>query len=336
MTKYILAFLVAIAIFACKGDKKKEVVYQKTGDEIVDALSEQILNAPLVPEHYYQRASALYEREDYALAIEDLKKAIAIDSLNPNYYHLLADNYMDYYRSREALETMRDVLKIYPERVPSLLKLAEMEYIVERHDVSIYNCNLILKNNPQNADAFFILGLNFRALKEIDQAIGAFQTAVEFDPELIDAWMILGDLYAEKGSKKAIDYYNSAILLAPDKPEPKHSKAFYLQNNGDMPGAIDLYREIVVSNPDYTMAYLNSGILYMQMDSLDRAYEQFNILAGRQPQNANAYFYRAQVHFVRGDMEEAKTDLENTLRLNPEDTDAQDLLSEVKKELAGQ
>lgn len=336
MMKYILAIVVAATILACKGDVKQKVGYQKTGDEIIDALSQQIENAPLVPQNYYKRASALYEREDYALAIDDLNKALAIDSLNPDYYHLLADSYMDYYRSREALETMRSVLKIYPDRVPSLLKLAELEYIVERHDVSIYNCNLILKDNPQNAEAFFMIGLNFRALKEVDKAIGALQTAVEFEPDLIDAWMILGDLYAEKGDKKAIDYYNSAILLAPTKAEPRHSKAYYLQNNGDIPGAIELYRDIVVTNPEYSMAYLNSGILYLQQDSLDRAYEQFDILAGREPQNANAYFYRAQVQFIRGDMAAAKMDLQNTLRLSPDDAQALELLKDVEKELAEQ
>jgi len=334
--KYVVIAMMAVVLVACKGDQEQKVTYQKTGDEIIDALSQQIEEAPLVPQHYYQRANALYEREDYALAIEDLQKAIAIDSLNPDYYHLLADSYLDYYRSKEALETMRALLKIYPTRVPSLLKLAEMEYIVQRHDVSIYNCNLILKDNPQNAEAFFMIGLNFRALKEVDKAIGAFQTAVEFDPDLIDAWQILGDLYAEKGDKKAVDYYNSAILLAPDQPQPRHSKAYYLQNNGDIPGAIRLYREIVVSNPDYAMAYLNSGILYLQQDSLDKAYEQFDILAGRQPENANAYFYRAQVQFIKGDMAAAKADLQNTLRLNPEDVQAQELLQDVEKELAEQ
>jgi len=210
--------------------KKQKVGYQKTGDEIIDALSQQIENAPLVPQHYYKRASALYEREDYALAIDDLNKALAIDSLNPDYYHLLADSYMDYYRSRD----------------------------------------------------------------------------------------------------------NSAILLAPTKAEPRHSKAYYLQNNGDIPGAIELYRDIVVTNPEYSMAYLNSGILYLQQDSLDRAYEQFDILAGREPQNANAYFYRAQVQFIRGDMAAAKMDLQNTLRLSPDDAQALELLKDVEKELAEQ
>lgn len=319
---------------ACKSDQTPSEGYVSTGDEIVDALSAEILKNPKAADPYFRRAEALYERENYPLAISDLQTAMKIDSMNPDYYHLLADSYMDYYRSKEALATMRKVLKIYPTRVASLLKLAEMEYIVQRHDVSMYNLNLIIKDHPQHAEAFFMLGMNFRALGQVDRAINSFQTAVEFDPELLDAWVLLGDLYAEKGDERAIDYYNSAIMLAPDQPQMKHSKAFYLQNNGQIDEALKLYREIVISNPDYGMAFLNSGILYLQQDSLDRALENFNILAGREPTNANAFFYRGQVQFIKGNLDAAKTDLQNTLRLNPDDKDAQELLDEILMELA--
>lgn len=335
MSKWIALAILFALLTSCKPDPvTTKVGFAKTGDEIVDALSGEIEKNPDAAAPYYKRAEALYERENYPLAISDLEKAIKIDSLNPDYYHLLADSQMDYYRSKEALATMRKVLKLYPTRVPTLLKLAEMEYIVKRHDVSMYNLNLIIKDNPQNAEAFFMLGMNFRALGEIDKAINSFQTAVEFDSGLLDAWVILGDLYAEKGDARAVDYYNSAIMLAPDKPKLKHNKAFYLQNNGRIPEAQALYREIVISNPDYGLAFLNSGVLYLQQDSLDKAYEQFNILVGREPTNANAFFYRGQVQYIKGNLEAAKTDLENTMRLNPADKDAQGLLDEILIELA--
>lgn len=304
-----------------------------TGNPAIDKLSTFIESDPNNSENYYLRGEALYSMEDYARAIEDLQKAISLDSLNANYYHLLSDSYMDYYRSKEALETMRKVLKIYPDRVPSLLKLAELEHIVQRYDVSIYNCNLILKNHPQNAEAYFMLGMNFRALGDTTRAINSFQTAVENDPDLIDAWVILGDLHGDQGDVKAVKYYDAAITIAPDKPEVLHSKAYYLQNNGRVEDALSLYNDIIVMDPSYLEAYLNSGILYIQDENWDRAYEQFNILAQRQPQNANAYFYRAQVQYLRGKFQSAIQDLENVLRLNPQDKDATELLAEIKKEI---
>ena len=304
----------------------------ETGDPIIDAMSQEVLKDPSAP-NLYQRAEALYEREEYARAIDDLNNAISKDSLNPKYYHLLADSYMDYYRSKDALATMRRVLKIYPTRAASLLKLAEMEYIVKRYDVSMYNCNLVLKDDPQNAEAYFMLGLNFRDQGELEKAINALQTAVEFDSELIDGWVLLGDLYSQKGDKKAVDYYNTAILLAPEKPEMKHSKAYHLQNNGDIPGALQLYREIIITHPAYGMAYLNGGILYLQLDSIDKAHESFDILAGREPTNPNAFFYRAQTHYLRGDYDAAVKDLQNTINLNDEDKEARALLNDILLEI---
>jgi len=331
---YLVLVALGLSLVACK-EKKAEAGFIATGDQAVDDLSRKIEKAPLQADNYFQRASVLYEKEEYARVIADMEKALAIDSLNPSYYHLLADGYMDYYRSKDALATMRKLLKIYPDRVPSLLKLAELEYIVKRHDVSIYNCNLILKDNPQNAEAFFMLGLNFKELGETQKAINSFQTAVENNPDLLDAWIIIADMYAEQGDDKALDYYNSAIMLAPDKPEMKHSKAFYLQNNGKVEEAKEMYRDVIISTPSYGLAFLNLGVLYLQQDSIDLAFEQFDILASREPTNPNAFFYRAQTHFIKGDMEAAKVDLQNTLRLNSEDKDAQGLLDEVLMELAG-
>lgn len=334
MNKIVLGIFLAVTLWSCKSDTKENVTFSETGDAAIDAISKEIEKDPSA-QNYYLRAQALYNSEDYARSISDAEKAISLDSLQADYYHLLADGYMDYYRSKEALATMRRVLKIYPTRVPSLLKLAELEYIVQRYDLSVFNCNLILKDHPQNAEAFFMLGMNFRALGDREKAINSFQTAVEFDPDLIDAWIILGDLYGEKGDKKALKYYDAALVIAPEKNEVKHSKAFYLQNNGDIPAALALYRDIIIKDPSYGPAFLNSGILYLQLDSLDKAYEQFDILANREPQNANAYFYRAQVSYIKGDLTSTEQDLQNTLRINPEDKDAKKLLEEVMKAKKG-
>ena len=198
---------------------------------------------------------------------------------------------------------------------------------------SIFTVNEILRLSPQNNEAYFMLGMNFRALGEIDRSINSFLTAVENDPEMIDAWIILGELHERKGSKDAVKFYDNAINVAPDRPETLHSKAFYLQNNGDIPGALELYRKIIVNNVNYGDAYLNSGVLYMQIDSLDKAFEQMNLLAGIQPQNPLAYYYRALIHEAYGHYEAAKIDLENCLNLSPDFEDAQVLLNQVSSKL---
>lgn len=333
---FFLMLLIAIIGISCGGGDTKKAVPKSTGDSLVDQISKQIEKSPDDIDLLYQRASILYDKEEYEASILDLEKAMSIDSLKPEIYHLLADNYLDYYRSREALDMMEKVVRLFPERIPSLLKLSEIQMILNQNENSIFTVNEILRLSPQNNEAYFMLGMNFRALGEIDRAINSFQTAVENDPEMVDAWLILGELHEKKGSKDAIRFYDNAINVAPDKPEVLHSKAYYLQNHDDIPGALELYKEINIKSPNYAEAYLNAGLIYMDIDSLDLAFEQMNILAGIQPENPLAYYYRGLIHNAYGNYEAAVIDLQNSINISSDFTAAEELLAEIKAKMPAQ
>ncbi len=334
----LLFFLIVVSLFylSCGGGDSKKTSIKPTGDNLVDQLTLQLEKSPNDIDLLYQRASLFYEKDEYVTSIRDLEKAMGIDSLRPEIYHLLADNYLDYYRSREALDMMEKVVRLFPERIPSLLKLSEMQMILNQNENSVFTVNEILRLSPQNNEAYFMLGMNFRAMGDIDRAINSFQTAVENDPEMVDAWLILGELHEKKGSKDAIKFYDNAINVAPDKPEVFHSKAFYLQNNGDIPGALELYRQINIKSPNYADAYLNAGIIYIEQDSLDRAFEQMNLLAGVQPQNPFAYYYRGLIHNAYGNYEAAAIDLQNSLNISSDFKAAEELLIELQTKLPKQ
>ena len=69
----------------------------------------------------------------------------------------------------------------------------------------------ILKLDPQNAEAYFMFGMNFKEQEDLERSINSFQTAVEFDPDLVDAWINLGALHAQLGNEIAIKYFDNAI-----------------------------------------------------------------------------------------------------------------------------
>jgi len=328
--------MITLIIISCGGDKQVKSISKSTGDSIVDQLTLQLEKSPDDIDLLYQRATVYYEKDEYEASIQDLEKAMSIDSLKPEIYHLLTDNYLDYFRSREALDMMEKVARLFPERIPTLLKLSETQMILNQHENSIFTVNEILRLSPQNNEAFFMLGMNFRAMGDLDRSINSFQTAVENDPEMVDAWIILGELHEKKGSKDAIKYYDNAINVAPDKPEVLHSKAFYLQNNGDIPGALELYKQIIIKNQSYTDAYLNAGIIYMEIDSLDLAFEQMNLLAGVQPQNPLAYYYRALIHNSYGNYEAALVDLQNSINISSDFEVAEKLLTEIQAKMPAQ
>mgnify|MGYP000070704993 CR=1 FL=1 len=259
MNKILSAILLisVIIFYACDSDKSKGKINQTSGDKVLDELNALVESEPADPSRLYQRAEYQFNNENYDACIDDLNQAIKMDSTKVEYYHLLSDAYMDYYRSKDALQTMEKCVVAVPKDVHSLLKLSETQLILKKYDESLMSVNKILSMNDQNAEAFFMMGMNLKAQNNKEKAISAFQMATEIDPELIDAWMILGDLFSETKNPLALDYYNAAIELAPENPATYHSKAFYLQNNGKVNEAIALYKEINMVDKNYADAYLN-------------------------------------------------------------------------------
>lgn len=320
-----LFLLIALLSVGCRPSEKTDP--SRGTDPALDELTSLIRKTPDDPELYYERAKWYYGQQAFDEAIDDVLAAQRIDSLKPDYYHLLADIYLDYYKSFEAIKTMQKVVSLHPQRIPSLLKLAEFQYILKQYNESVISLNEVLAVDRLEPEAFFMLGMNFRAIGDTERAKNAFQTAVENDPELIDAWIMLGDIYEKENDPQALVFYNNALLVAPQSIEALHAKAFYLQNHNSVGEALDLYKQIHLIDSQYTDAYLNAGLLYLEMDSLAKAHEQFNILVSVDLTNPLGYFYRGYSYQLAGEVQKARQDYEQALRLAPDFQEAREALS---------
>jgi tetratricopeptide (TPR) repeat protein len=313
---------------ACRESGSEQV--KPEADPDIAGITKEIESQPEEASLYYLRAQKYYEKQRFQEAILDMEKAMSIDSLNPDYYHLMSDVYLDYYNSSGALKMMNRALALYPERVPSLLKMSELKYILEDYDGSILTVNEIVRLDPQNAEAYFMLGRNFMALQDQNRAIQAFQRAVELNSQLTDAWLYLGELYESRKDPLALTYYESAVLSDPKSNEALHAKAYYLQNHGKVNEALQLYKQIVLRDKAYTDAYLNQGLLYLDMDSLNQALSQFDLMTANAPTNYLGFYYRGVVHQKKGNKKAAINDYESAYRLNGKDEKAQKALQSLK------
>lgn len=330
----LLLMLWSLSIVSCKSDSKSAISVE-SGDKALEKLSSEIDNKPNDHTLLYERAKYQYQQKQYDPVIKDMNTAIAIDSMVPEYYHLLSNAYMDYFRSRDALNTMIDAGEQFPKRIPTLLKLSETQLILKQNEESLFTVARILTVDPDNAEGHFMKGMNFRAMGDVDRAIAAFQTVTELDPEIIDAWLLIGDLFEQKGMPIAKEYFEAATRVEPDNPNVWHSLAFYLQNNNDDEGAIKIYRKINLIDKNYTDAYLNAGIVLLSNDKLDEAMEQFEILAKIQPQNHFAYYYRGLIHEQQGNIAAAKSDFQTSINLKADYSDAKKALINLESAAKG-
>ena len=92
--KTVLLTFIVFILFSCGNDKEPKID-AKVDQNPVEFLTSEIVKNPNNPELYFKRAEIFYENETYQDAVDDLSKAVALDSNKFQYYHLLADVYLD-------------------------------------------------------------------------------------------------------------------------------------------------------------------------------------------------------------------------------------------------
>ncbi len=332
---YIVFFCISFLFIACGGSNstnngESNQEYQETGYPVVDGLTKKIFDDPSNHDLLYQRSKAYMEIEAFDNAISDMYMAMKIDSLQPKYYTHLADIFMQYYRSAQALETLRIGAEKFPSNRTLLLNYAELCITLRQNQKGIQVIQQILELDPENAQAYFLMGILMSEQGDTNRAKGAFRRVVDIDPEVVDAYLLLGELHEEDDPKLALQYFNNAITVDPENINALHSKAFFLQNNDRIPEALELYEQINTLAPDYVPAFLNAGILFLETENFERAYEQFNIIVGAEPTSHLGYYYRGLAQKGLGNLELAKSDFQQALNLKSDYQKAQDELSLMK------
>ena len=212
-TTTLLVLLITILIVSCKNEPKSDAPqFGKTGNRSIDSLTELIFKNPKDASLYYNRAKLFEENGEkggYDFAIKDMEYALTLDSNNIDYHHFLGDIYMDYSQSRLAVQTMERAAAIAPTRLPTLLKLTEFYLITKQYGQALQTITTILKQDPQNSDAYFLTGMVFKEQNDEPRAISAFQKAVDLNAENKDAFFELGQLFTKRKNPLALKYFDN-------------------------------------------------------------------------------------------------------------------------------
>ncbi len=329
--------LLSISLFffaSCESDKNSDnkvepAIISSGGSPLIEKLTQEIKDNPKDHTILYKRAKIFAQKGDRELAIIDLEKAIQFDSLQPSYHHLLADCYLDNLQSRKALQQMKRTMSIFPKRIPSLLKLIEYQIILKQYDDTFKSLELLLKIDPQNAEAFFMTGVLYEDMGQKDKAVKAYQKAVQYDSDLLDGWLGLGNLLAEKKDKNAGRCYDNALRIDSENVYAIEAKASYLANNGQPLESLPLFRKIIKINPQIASAYYNIGIAYLKLDSIPQAYNHFGLATKMDKMYIEAYYYKGYSASLMGNKELAKKNFEQVLKFDPDNKAALDALKRL-------
>ncbi len=315
MCKNYLLLMLILFLFSCKNDQKENK--RSINDPALSKYFDLISLSPNNDTLYYERAIYLYHQNNYTGSIQDLQKAIM---LNPNvsvYYNLLSDAYFDIDAFGESVEALKKLVAFHPEDIALLLKLSEVQWIGEDYIGAASTIDEIFKQNTSESEAYYMNGLIKLSLNDTLASLASFNKTILFDPKNMEAFLMAAHIYEDKGDPLALEYYDKALLIDPDNIDAKNAKAFYLMGIGKLKEALVLYKQVIVKDKYNEECFLNTGIIYLQLDSLQKALNHFDILINIAPDNGVGYYYRGITYKLLGLTEMAIENFKQALVFQP-------------------
>lgn len=314
-TKLVYCLLcVLLLAAACKNtssgnDENNPVLQDPKVKEWTAKIGADPKNASL----YFSRGQMLRSMQEDSLAINDFKKAIALDSSKAEYFSAVGDVLFEHKDISGSVLWIEKALQRNPEDMKAQLKLSKLFVYIREYDKAFKAINTVLKQDVYNAECYFLKGMIYKDLKDTSKAISSFQTAVQMKPEYKDAIIQLGQVYSSKGDSTALYYYNNAFRLDTTDVFPLFARGVYYQDKKNYEAAKAEYRNVVLHNRLYLDAYFNMGYVYLQQDSFQKALRQYEILTTIDQTNAEAYYNRGLCYELMGKKNEAIADYKQAL-----------------------
>ena len=339
-TTLLLCALLLLTLGACGSDgssspSEASSAYAKTGEaptaaeEAMAELDAALLADPGNAELLARRGALFYENGVHDRAIADLQAAVQADSSRAEVWHLLADAQLDGLRSRDALRTMIFASSRFPERMGTLLKLAEFQYIVRKYDDALATLDRAARLDKNEGEVFFMIGQVLTESGDTVRAINSYQRATELKPELLDAWLSLGALYEARGNPIAERYFTTATAIDRDNALPYRMRADYYTRQDRLADAVAAYDEAIARDPRMAEAFFNSGLVLLDMDSLERAAGQLDRAIAIRPAYAEAHYFRGLASELQGNLTDARNRYQQALNIAPSYAPAQASLDKL-------
>jgi tetratricopeptide (TPR) repeat protein len=137
-------------------------------------------------------------------------------------YYLLKNEYISLKDSTKALDALERGYAIYPDSTLIIFELVNYHLVSGNSEEGMRYLEAAEKLAQDNPSIFFAKGTLFEKLGEPEQALAAYQQALDADPEFFNAWFNIGALhfnnavqmYDEANKLEDLTEYNKAKDLA--------------------------------------------------------------------------------------------------------------------------
>jgi Flp pilus assembly protein TadD len=191
--------------------------------------------------------------------------------------------------------------------------------------------------DPHNTDALIKLGQVQAANAHVDQAIATYQQALRDNPQDAAFYVLLGQIFqSQKDWRKAEDSYQKALEIRRDDPLAASNLAYVMvQSGANLDVALSLAQTARRGLPESAGVADTLGWIYYQKgayrSAVDSLREALRLAADSDSADNSRFHYHLGMAYAKsGQTTLARQQLQTALKMNPNSNDAED----AKKQLA--
>ena len=190
---------------------------------------------------------------------------------------------------------------------------------LKRYDEALAAYQRAIELDPQFAYPHHGMGLVYRALKRYEEALAAYQRAIELDPQDAYPHYGMGLVYRALGRyEEALAAYQRAIELDPQFAYPHHGMGLVYRALKRYEEALAAYQRAIEIDPQYAAPHNNMGNVYRALGRYEEALAAYRRAIELDPQDAHPHNNMADIFIQQGKFDEARRELNERIRLAPE------------------
>jgi tetratricopeptide (TPR) repeat protein len=225
-------------------------------DNIASTLNRAVEINPLDARPLVKQAELNLLQQNFNLAIAYVDKALDLSPYNPRAYFVKG---MCYMAAKQDTANALKNFQLASEQDANFYDPVEQISRIYVAQEPPYTMDYLRKAQQQFPDmplTRYELALYLQSHGEPEEALAHYDTLLMQSP---DHYMVLYNkgyvnyVYLED-NQAALDYFNQTLAIKPDYLDAKYNKGRVLEQMGDYAQAMDIYKDVLKIQPDYSLA----------------------------------------------------------------------------------